>query len=297
VDGITRRLFARLSRALDAEETAVMGCWIESLCAPSRGPQLLDRLLPVLFEQMRRAAPATVLAVLLVALQRPRPGSLRALWPHLASDMLHGCEGAPEAARDQAVALLAQVEGGVLQSEMERFAALVAGRETVSPRFLNPPRRRLSAFYEALLGLPNAMALARLVIEGYRRSPPPNSAARALVAIHADGSARTFLRRVLREELDGGETESLRRMAAGIVAASIRAVPREGRKAPWVADAVAALGALRCTLAEQIVEDILRARRFLFFRTWPSVCRRAAAAAWEKLHSARMDALAKGGAG
>jgi hypothetical protein len=295
VDGITRRLFARLSRALDPEEVAVMGGWIESLGAPSRGHKLVDRLLPVLFEQVRRASPATVLAVLLVALQRPRPGLLRVLWPHLAADMLHGCEGASEEARERAVAVLGQVEPGAFSSESERFAALVAGREDLSSRFLCPPRRRMSAFYEVVLGLPDALALARKIIEGYRRAPPPNSAARALVAIHVDGSARTFLRRVLREELDGGETESLRRMAAGIVAGALRGLRREERRVGWAVEAIAALGVLRCSLTEQILDEIVKTRRFLFLKAWPRTCRRAARAAKDKLAGAQADAIAKGG--
>jgi hypothetical protein len=296
VDGITRRLFSRLSRALDPDETAVMGGWIESICAPSRGHLLADRLLPLLFEHIRRAAPATVLAVLLVALQRPRATLLRVLWPHLAADLLHGCEGASDEAREQAVSLMGQVDGSALGSEIERFSALLAGRTEVSPRFLSPPRRRLSAFYEVVLALPDAPAVARLIIDGYRRSPPPNSAARALVAIHQDSSARTFLRRVLREELDGGETESLRRMATGIVAASLRSLPRESRREAWVPEAITALGVLRSSLADQIVEEILRSRRFLLLKSWPVGCRRAAQGAKAKLLAARADALAKGGA-
>ena len=278
-DGITRRLFSRLSRALDAEETVVMAGWIDSICSPPRPIALPDRLLPLLFDQLRRAAPACTIAVLLRALHGARPPVLRALWPHVAAELLYGLDGATEDVRDQAVVLMSEVPSDMLESETERFAALVAlVRGHHSTRFLDPPRRRLAALHELILGLRDAPDLAAGIVAGYRRVPPPNSAARALVAMDTEASARTFLRRVLREERDGGESESLRRMGAGIVAAALHGLTRAGRRQDWVPEAIRAFVALRSPLAIEVVEEILYTRRFLVLREWPAACRRAALA-------------------
>jgi hypothetical protein len=292
-DGITRRLFSRLSRALDAEETAVMAGWCESICGAGRPTVLSDRLLPVLFEQLRRAAPACTIAVLLRALESKRPPVLRTLWPHLAVELLYGLEGATEQAREQAVVLMSEMPGGMLESEGERFAALVAlGRGQHSSRFLDPPRRRLAALHELILGLRDAPELARMIVAGYRRTPPPHSAARALVAIGTESNARTFLRRVLSEERDGGESESLRRMGASIVAAALHGLARGERRAPWVSEAIRALGALRTPLSMEVVEEVIRSRRWLLLREWPAACRAAALAVRALFHEEGMVMLA-----
>jgi hypothetical protein len=85
-------------------------------------------------------------------------------------------------------------------------------------------------------------------------------------------------------------------MAAGIVGASLRNLRREDRRLPWVVEAIAALGVLQSTLAEQLVEEILRARRFVILKSWPWVCRRAALGAKAKFQDARAEALAQGSA-
>lgn|GEM_PF-7010180 len=277
VDGIKARLFSRLSRALDDEETTAMGGWIESLCASGRPVALADRLLPVLFEQLRRAAPACTIAVLLRALQTPRPPVIRTLWPHLAVELLYGLDGATESAREQTVGRMEGVTAELLRSETPRFSALVvAGRGHFSPRYLSTPRRRLRSFHELILGLPDTPELAASIVTAYRTAPPPNSPARALVAIRSEEHAQKYLQHVLREELDGGESPSLRHMGAGIVAAALHALTRGERRAPWVAEAIRALDSLRTPFSLEVVEEILRSRRWLILWEWPKACRRAA---------------------
>ncbi len=277
VDGIKARLYSRLSRALDEEETAAMGGWVESLCVGGRPVELADRLLPMLFEQLRRAAPACTIAVLLHALQAPRPPVVRTLWPHLAVELLYGLEGATEPTREQALGRMEEVPSDVLRGEASRFAVLVAaGRGRFSPRYLNTPRRRLRSFHELLLGLPDAADLAGQIVAAYRSAPPPNSPARALVAMRSEEHAQRYLQRVLREDLDGGESQALRRMGAGIVAAALHALTRAERRAPWVPEAILALDSLRTPYSLEVVERILRSRRLLILWEWPAACRRAA---------------------
>jgi hypothetical protein len=242
-----------------------------------RPVELADRLLPLLFEQLRRAAPACTIAVLLHALQAPRPPVVRTLWPHLAVELLYGLEGATEATREQALGRMEEVPSDVLRSETARFAALLsAGRGRFSTRYLSTPRRRLRSFHELLLGLPEAADLAGQIVTAYRNAPPPNSPARALVAMRSEEHAQKYLQRVLREDLDGGESQALRRMGAGIVAAALHALTRAERRAAWVPEAIRALDSLRTPYSLEVVERILRSRRWLILWEWPAACRRAA---------------------
>ena len=114
--------------------------------------------------------------------------------------------------------------------------------------------------------------------------PPKGNTARALIVMSSEPNARSFLRRVLREELDGGETEPLRRMSAGMLAAALRDVPHDQRRSKWVLDAIHGLGAVRSSVAEDILDEIVETRRFVVLHDWPRACRRAAAEARRRYH-------------
>jgi hypothetical protein len=278
LDGLLRRLTARMTKPLGSAEVKAFSQWIETLVFHPNGSRRLDDNLSRIFESMRLHTPSGPASVLLGLGVKARNSS--ELWPYLAVEILFGMESCPAGVREQMVGAMGKVPFTALVDGKDGLVALYTRlQRRPNARFLEEPRTPLLGLYEILLDSSMARDVARHLVEGFRRKPIEGSAVCALLAPGWGEGASAFLRRVLTERRQGGESANLQYQAAQTLCTALEALPRSRRKEAWVAAAIRGLSSLKSPLAAEMVGRIQNDKRLGLVCDWPKTCRQTALSA------------------
>lgn len=202
----------------------------------------------------------------------------RALWVHLAQELLLSLGEKSDAIERRASRLLGQLDPEECDAAVADLAALPAIRGGAwNKSTLAPMRRDLYGIYRALLrvGGPIADDLAR----SFAQRPPATAAAGAFLALRDDvRGARAWLERFLAAAHAGKEDAELLSHAATLLRTCLETLDPKRRAEPWVASAVAALRRLSSDATDATLARVRGERRLLVLAAWPKACRDAAGA-------------------
>jgi hypothetical protein len=283
------RLADLVSQGYGDAEQAVVESGLTAMVRAARARELatlLDALGPAL--RAHGAARAAELLLDLLDAQAdaepavpPRPpqevtATRRALWVHLAQELLLSLGAQSDAVERRASRLLGQLDPEECDAAVAELAALPAIRSgTWNKSTLAPMRRDLYGLYRALLrvGGPIADDLAK----SFAQRPPATSAAGAFLALRDDvRGARAWLERFLAAARAGKEDAELLSHAGTILRTCLETLEAKRRAEPWVASAVAALRRLSSSGTDATLARIRGERRLLVLPGWPRACRDAA---------------------
>jgi len=201
----------------------------------------------------------------------------RALWVHLAQELLLSLGAQGDTVERRASRLLGQLDPEEYDAAVAELAALPAiCGGTWNKNTLAPMRRDLYGLYRALLrvGSPIADDLAR----SFAQRPPQTSAAGAFLALRDDvGGARAWLERFLAAARAGKEDAELLSHAGTLLRTCLVTLEPKRRGESWVAPAVTALRRLSSTETDATLARIRGERRLFVLAGWPRACRDAAA--------------------
>lgn len=269
-----------LAVPLTAAERAVMTAGARQLF--ERGAaSVVDRLATHLLVALRRLSPEAPARLLRDACANAAPSAIRAAWPHVVNELLLGSVGVEPALSDALRRLAIALPEAEMQRSLGRLEALDAlGEGSFARRLGVLLTVETAPLCAVLLESSRGDLLGGPLLDLLRAAPPPWPGARALPLLGAyHPRHRSFLVRLLRDEVRREPTPELQTAAGRLIVEGLPTLPPVRRNEPWVASAIRELGVLRVEGARAVLCTILWKRRLLILRAWPAACRAAAAAA------------------
>ena len=283
----TLALRQALAMPLDAAERAVVAAGARQLFERSTD-SVVDRLATHLLVPLRRVSPEAPAQLLRDACVDATPSAIRAAWPHVVNELLLSPDGLDPTTIDALRSLATALPEEEMQRLLGRLEALDALRDG---RFARRPCVPLTVetapLCAVLLESSRGDLLGDALLALLQAAPPPWPGVRALPLLGAyHPRHRPFLVRLLREGVRGESTPELRAAAGRLIVEGLPTLPAARRHEPWVPGAIRELGVLRAEGARAVLRTVLRERRLLIRRAWPTACRAAAAAAIADLDAA-----------
>jgi hypothetical protein len=279
------RLSNLLSGRLRASDEPLLVAAVRDLLAQS-DQDLADRLLPAIVRSVRSSG-AILPARFLVEVGRGLPDAiLETLWPHVVNEAMRGV---PEAIARDLHRLAAGVRPAAMRRRLPRLDELDACRSREFDRTIfQPPVSELFPVFEQLLDSSARDVVAPLLWKGFRRAAFewPGCQVFAMFPEYTP-ALRPFLAKMLHSGSDGRPTDAVMTDAVRILRESLPKLPGKRRGEAWVRSAIDSVVALDPIAGRPLLQDILRARRFLLVPGWPPECRDAARAGLE--HAAAHD--------
>jgi hypothetical protein len=274
---VERRVAAAAASGLDEAGIAVLTAWVREACARTDAADF-DALVAPVVAGLRRTEPFAFARAVLDAHHRGCREAAVIAWPYLAGVLLSANRSVDAPLREELATVLAEVPASRVRYEAERLEGLLEPTDGgTAPVVLSTPRAQLFPIYNVLFGLPAETGYPRVVLASFAKHAAAYPSMGALVNLPAgDERARRLLQQILR---DGGDREGTRALAVEILVSRLRALPADGRDAPWIVSAVKSLGALPCSESAEFLEEVLRRRRWVIGWAWPESIRSVAAQA------------------
>jgi hypothetical protein len=249
--------------------------------------EALDAALSAVAVGLRRSRTDSFGQLLVDVTQPASPELVERVWPHAADELLAPASPPDPALEGALLALVGAASPETLRKgsrRLERLEAVQTG--TYRQALLQPPRRELAELLAVLIEEGIAGGLAERQLAALRARPPAWSGAAAVHTLSTRTSeGRRFLAALVRDSARETIAPETRALAARCIFEGLEYLPPARRDEPWVAEAIAALGATRWLMARPLLQRIVRERRAPFAPAWPQACRSAAGSALRALGS------------
>ncbi len=242
------------------------------------GAESLDDLLPLITGTLRLKSAEMVAPFWVHLVELAAADHLPELWPHLVNDILLGFDKAPR----EMVTELVLVAGDIpltsalsLSRRLEKQPAL-QGKSAALDLFFAPPPR-LYPVYTALMASPLKGWLGEEIFRALRTNPlsPLVHVVMAALGEHQPEYVAFYLDLILHSTEDQLPDE-VQKTAADILQRALTELTPEKRRDDWVPRGLNEFWKLEPDLARPLLERVLSARKFFFFKVWPALARNAA---------------------
>jgi len=239
-----------------------------------------DSLVTDITSVLRRSRPELVGSLWFRLQETVQPEDLPILWPHLLNDILLGLGRVSAEVGREVLLWAGRISPEGAMAQLERLEAMPALQsETAAGDLFKAPLPKLYAVHAALARTRLAPWLGR-GIHGSMKARPFNPVVRALmIALDYQPANLDFYLDLIAQAGSGTMNDRLRSRAAVLLLGLLADLPRVRRGEKWVPTALEGLARLEVEEAGPLLDDVLNARRFIFFKAWPEVCREAVARA------------------
>jgi len=240
---------------------------------------MTDTAIPMFFSPLRRFHPRSVGPVWLqVWKSLVEIDHKRLAWPHLVNELLLGVEWEDPLQKLALYESLSRVNVGDGSEMLERLEELQALQEgKLAPEIFHAPAPLLYPVHVVLLASTvsrehGPKLHGRLVHQRAQRL------ANLLVGIMGEYKQSNKL--IYQAILDQGVAEKiapkLQDLGSRLLKTALIGLDPELREEPWVSEAVSWLGRLDRKRGKELLETIIKEKKFFLFPVWPRECRQAA---------------------
>lgn len=241
-------------------------------------PGRLSSILKLLTEPLRRPPRTSSLKLFFLTAQLCNQKDKERFWPYVVNEILVcGCGD------DQKMfAGLCQFAASVGPEKMDEKLPQLQELESfdsniIAPNIFHgvtPPSYPLFAF---LLKTEVDRFVGDRVVGGLRRNPPEwlSKAIAPLLDLSIQ-EHKLFLYSYLRQATQKVLPQSLKNIAAKIIAEKLSELPQERRSEVWVESTIAAMAYLKSSETQALLTQIASEKKLLFIPEWPAECRKAA---------------------
>jgi hypothetical protein len=271
---------AHLGSRLTQREHRVLSRAVPELLAKA-DYALLDQVLPIIIRYLRRTGIDAVVRFLVQLSDTIAATDREALWPHVVNETLLGQEHG-----DPLMTGKLRRWSGLLSEEamrrgmrrLENLEALAEGR--ISHWIFHAPISPVTLLFPVfaqLLYSSQAQLVGNNLMRTFRERPPQWIGAEIFQLIDDyKPKYRKFLLQLLQEKALEQASPDLQAQTVDMLVTTLEALPVKRRGDPLVWQSIRALGNLPAQRAKSILQEIVTAKKLLFFPEWPSPCRREA---------------------
>jgi hypothetical protein len=240
-----------------------------------------DHLIASLAEALRGGQPTLVGEFWDLIRQVASPEDLPIVWPHLVNDVLLGLGTLDAEKRRQLLSWAGSISPEGAEAQLPRLLERPAlSKRRGAADLFQAPVTELYSVHRALASSPLASWLGRS-LQAHLKSRPFSNLVKAVMTIFPGHQATnlSFYLELMAQPDPRLMDPELKERVAVLLMGSLGELPRAQRAEPWVAGALASLGELEVPVAEPLLEQVVRSKRWLFFMEWPEPCRVMAAKA------------------
>jgi hypothetical protein len=240
-----------------------------------------DHLIASLTEALRRGQPTLVGEFWDRIKQVASPEDLPIVWPHLMNDILLGLGTLEADKRRQLLSWVGTISVEGAEAQLPRLLERPAlSKRRGAADLFQAPVTELYSVHRALASSPLASWLGRS-LHAHLKSRPFSNLVKAVMTVlpRHQASNLPFYLELMAQPDPGLVDPELKERVAVLLMGFLGELPRDQRTETWVAGALASLGELEVPVAQPLLEQVVRSKRWLFFMEWPEPCRVMAAQA------------------
>jgi hypothetical protein len=246
-----------------------------------------ESLLVGIVEALRKGQPDRVGALWLGLKQNSRREDFFLLWPHLVNDLLLGLGQVGNENRRVLLEWAGSISSREALAQLQRLEDLPALKsDKAASDIFKAPLTATQAVHAALARTRLAVWLGR-GIHASMKARPFSPLVRALMPAMGDHQASNldFYLELMAQARTRQLSGELRLKCAVLLLGLLDGLPASRRTESWVPGALGELVKLDTVEAAPLIQNVLNARRWIFWRAWPPACRQAVSGSGEALSS------------